>query len=314
MSNLALISHQAYFNHDTGHGHPEQPERLRAIFASLEASSVNNRIKRITCSQAAEQEITAVHDRQYYQFAAESISSGRRVLDEGDTVVSGGSFQAALYAAGAVIKGIDLLQNGSLNRVFCAVRPPGHHAEKDRAMGFCIFNNVAIAARYAQQAGLAENILIIDFDVHHGNGTQHIFEEDAGIFYYSMHQYPHYPGTGTTAETGVGKGEGYNLNRPLPMGSTDAVYIDALTKDLDLIEEKFEAGLVLISAGFDAHAEDPLAGMLLTEQGFWKITEMICAYSWRHAGGKILSVLEGGYQLDALGRSVVAHLDCLLKH
>jgi acetoin utilization deacetylase AcuC-like enzyme len=181
-------------------------------------------------------------------------------------------------------------------------------------MGFCIFNNAAIAARYAQKTGLAEKILIVDWDVHHGNGTQHIFEADPSVYYYSMHQYPFYPGSGSANETGIGEGSGYTLNRPLKMGSTDAIYIEALTKDLEKIEHDFLADLVIISAGFDAHRDDPLAGMLVTEKGFWSLTELVCTYSWRHAEGKILSVLEGGYHLKALGDSVMAHLECLLKH
>jgi acetoin utilization deacetylase AcuC-like enzyme len=181
-------------------------------------------------------------------------------------------------------------------------------------MGFCIFNNVAIAARYAQKIGLAEKILIIDWDVHHGNGTQHIFENDNSVFYYSTHQYPFYPGTGSDREIGRAEGEGYTLNRPLKSGSTDSVYVNAFEQDLDKIERQFKAELVIISAGFDAHRDDPLAGMKVTEKGFWKISEIVSRYSWRNSEGKILSVLEGGYDLNALADSVHAHLECLLKH
>jgi acetoin utilization deacetylase AcuC-like enzyme len=181
-------------------------------------------------------------------------------------------------------------------------------------MGFCIFNNVAIAARYAQKSGLAEKVLIIDWDVHHGNGTQHIFEEDRSVFYYSTHQYPFYPGTGAEQETGLGEGKGFTLNRPLKAGTTDSEYLDAIEHDLEYIEKKFNADLVIISAGFDAHRDDPLAGMRVSENGFWKMTELVAKYAWRYTEGKILSVLEGGYHLVALAESVHAHLESLLKH
>jgi acetoin utilization deacetylase AcuC-like enzyme len=161
---------------------------------------------------------------------------------------------------------------------------------------------------------LAKKVLIVDWDVHHGNGTQHIFEKDDSVFYYSTHQYPFYPGTGGQNETGIDNGKGFTLNRPLRAGGTDKVYIDAIENDLTDIEKQFKADLVIISAGFDAHRDDPLAGMLVTEDGYWKLTELICRYAWRYSGGKILSVLEGGYNLKALSDSVQAHLDCLLKH
>ena len=314
MSALSIITHPIYHDHDTGPGHPERPERLRAIFEKMKDRPLINHMELIEPDRAEHKAITAAHSEAYVNDVAAAINNGTRILDGGDTVVSEKSMDAALYAAGAAIKGIELLKSGDFSKVFCAVRPPGHHAEYDRAMGFCIFNNVAVAAYYAQAIGLAEKVLIVDWDVHHGNGTQHIFEQDPSVFYYSIHQYPFYPGTGAESEIGLGAGEGFTLNRPLKTASTDDVYMAAFGKDIEKIESMFKADLVLISAGFDAHRDDPLAGMLVTEAGFWKFTEILARYSWRYANGKILSVLEGGYNLNALADSVLAHLDCLFKH
>jgi acetoin utilization deacetylase AcuC-like enzyme len=314
MSSLSIISHPVYLEHDTGFGHPERPERLKAISEKIKKSAALMKSEFIEPLKANDHDIVAVHTEEYLKNVSQAISNGNRVLDAGDTIASEKSLDAACYAAGAMINGVELLKSGSSNKVFCMVRPPGHHAEKDRAMGFCIFNNVAIAARYAQKIGLAEKVLIFDWDVHHGNGTQHIFEKDNSVFYYSIHQYPFYPGTGSEKEVGIDEGKGYTLNRPLRSGSTDGIYIDAIEKDLDKIENHFKADLVIISAGFDAHRDDPLAGMQVTENGYWKMTEILTKYAWRNSEGRILSVLEGGYHLSALADSVEAHLDCLLKH
>jgi acetoin utilization deacetylase AcuC-like enzyme len=280
------------------------------VFSRLGGS----KIRKLTARPASDESIARVHDEDYIEYVRGGYASGIRILDIGDTVISEKSAEAALYAAGACMMGIDLLKDESANRVFCAVRPPGHHAERDQARGFCLFNNIAIAARYAQDTGLAEKILIIDWDVHHGNGTQQAFEEDDSVFYYSMHQYPFFPGSGAGTECGRGIGTGFTLNRPLPGGTENSAYIEAFEADLGDIENQFKADLVLISAGFDAHRDDPMAGMRVTEEVFRRFTELTAGYAWRHCQGKILSILEGGYNLRALGDSVFAHLDCMIKH
>lgn len=224
------------------------------------------------------------------------------MLDEGDTHAVRESFEAALLAAGAVNTAIDAVLQSKVGAAFCAVRPPGHHAECDRAMGFCLFNNVAIGARYAQRMHRIERVAILDWDVHHGNGTQHIFEADPTVFYISLHQYPFYPGTGAREERGVGEGEGFTLNIPLPAGTGEARYLEAFRNEIVPALQDFKPELLIISAGFDAHRDDPLANMMLTESSYGKMTEQVMGIA------PIVSVLEGGYNLDALARSDEAHI------
>jgi acetoin utilization deacetylase AcuC-like enzyme len=255
---------------------------------------------------ATRESILAVHTRSHLETIQEVCEGGGGLLDEGDTHVVRESFQAALLAAGSVLSAVDCVVTGEAMATFSAVRPPGHHAERDRAMGFCLFNNVAIGARSAQQKHGVERVAILDWDVHHGNGTQHIFEDDPTVLYISLHQYPFYPGTGARSERGIGKGEGYTLNFPLPAGTGEEMYLSILKDEIVPALSRFKPGLLFISAGFDAHKDDPLGGMELTEESFAKMTTTVKGIA------PIVSVLEGGYNLDALSKSVERHVGAMI--
>ncbi len=312
MGKTGLVYHSAYLEHDMGAGHPESPNRLRAIMQRLEASGVAARLVRIEPRKAEDEWITQVHAPNYLaSLTRQAPRSGRVSLDP-DTSMSPGTLQAAYLAAGGALAAVDAIMAQEVDHVFCAVRPPGHHAEAGHAMGFCFFNNVAIAARYLQKKYGLTRVLIVDWDVHHGNGTQHSFEDDPSILFFSTHQYPHYPGTGRGTERGKGAGEGFTINVPMEAGEGDDEYRAVFQKVLVAAADDFKPEFVIISAGFDAHKDDPLASMGLTESGYAELTEIVAGIAKRHANGRMLSSLEGGYNLTALAASVEAHIKTLL--
>ena len=312
MGTTGLVYHPAYLDHDMGAGHPESPNRLRAILQQLERSGTAGRVKKIEPRKAEDEWITQIHSPSYLAaLNTHQPASGRVALDA-DTSMSPGSLSAAYLAAGGALAGVDAIMRGDVEHAFCAVRPPGHHAETARAMGFCLFNNVAIAARYVQKKYSLSRVLIVDWDVHHGNGTQHSFEQDPSILFFSTHQYPHYPGTGRATERGIGAGEGFTINVPMDAGDGDDEYHAIFLNVLLPAAEAFKPDFVIVSAGFDAHRDDPLANMGLTEAGYSDLTGLVVGLAKRHAQGRLLSALEGGYNLTALGASVDAHLKVLL--
>ncbi|MDJ0841476.1 MAG: histone deacetylase [Acidobacteriota bacterium] len=310
MNDVGYISPDVCLEHDTGPGHPERIARLEYLNKHLTECGLWDDLATLKARPATEREAASVHRQSHVRHVIDTITSGRRGMDM-DTPVSARSLEAAWYAAGSALTGLDEMREGRLSRVFCGVRPPGHHAESNRAMGFCLFNNVAIAAQAAIDSDLASRVLIVDWDVHHGNGTQEIFETSSEVFYYSTHQFPFYPGTGASGERGYGKGEGFTLNRPLPPGTGDRDYLVAMEADLKHIGDTFRPDLVIISAGFDAHDLDPLGSMRVTDEGFAEMTRLVASVADDHAQGRILSVLEGGYDLKGLASSVAAHLRTL---
>jgi acetoin utilization deacetylase AcuC-like enzyme len=312
MGKTGLVYHSAYLEHDMGAGHPESPNRLRAIMQQLEQSGTAARLARIEPRKAEDEWITQIHTPSYLAMLKTHAPRNGRVSLDPDTSMSPGSLAAAYLAAGGALAAVDAIMSQQVDHVFCAVRPPGHHAEAGRAMGFCLFNNVAIAARYVQRRYGIQRVLIVDWDVHHGNGTQHSFEDDPSVLFFSTHQFPHYPGTGRESERGRGAGEGFTIDVPMEPGEGDEEYRAIFQKSLVPAADAFKPEFVIISAGFDAHKDDPLANMGLTEEGYADLTSLVTGIAKRHARGRILSSLEGGYHLTALAASVDRHIMALL--
>lgn len=309
----AFVYHEDYLKHKTGFMHPEHEGRLVAIVTHLQQTELWGKMLHIRPEPADPKCILKVHTEDHLKFVKRMCERGVSVLDQGDTHVCEDSYRVALLAVGGVLAGIDAVMSGKAKNAFCAVRPPGHHAESSRAMGFCLFNNVAVGARYAQAQHGIERVAIVDWDVHHGNGTQEIFYEDPSVLYISTHQYPHYPGTGSALEKGRGLGEGFTLNVPLKAGTASGEYLELFEKLIIPTLGDFRPEFILISAGFDAHRDDPLAGIRLTEQTYAEITQLVVEIADRCCKGRIVSVLEGGYNLKALPRCVEAHLKVLVQ-
>jgi acetoin utilization deacetylase AcuC-like enzyme len=301
------LTHPACLLHDTGHGHPERADRLRAIDDALAAPAFKP-LKREEAPLADLTIIERLHPKAYVEMVRASIPERDHEWLDPDTVVSPGSWEAALRATGAAIYAVDQVMAGKADNAFCAIRPPGHHAEPSRAMGFCLFNTVAIAALHARAAHGAKRVAVVDFDVHHGNGTQAAFWSDQDLFYGSTHQMPLFPGTGALDETGVGN----IFNAPLKPGDDGEDFRAAFESRVLPALDKFAPDILLVSAGFDAHVKDPLAQLRLVEADFAWVTEKLLEAAAKHCGGKLVSTLEGGYDLDALGSSTAVHVETLM--
>ena len=306
-----FVYYPDFLEHDTGPSHPERAERLRSVMAHLESNGLLLQLTRLEATACEERWLHSVHTEDHVDLVRRAAIQAPVHLDP-DTVVSACSWDVARLASGSLLAACDAVVDGRVDNAFCASRPPGHHAERDHAMGFCLFNHVAVAARYLQQQHSIDRVMIIDWDVHHGNGTQHIFEDDASVFYFSIHQYPFYPGTGAADERGKGDGEGATLNVPMNAGNNDDAYITAFEEQLVPAAEDFAPQFILVSAGFDAHEADPLASMAVTENGFQRLSTIVSNLAAETCNGHLVSLLEGGYNTDALARSVAVHLDVLL--
>jgi acetoin utilization deacetylase AcuC-like enzyme len=310
---VAFISGDVYSKHDTGEFAFENAGRLRAIFDGLTENGHWPRLKRADPRPANPDWVETVHRSEYIATVKKDVQSGATQLSTGHTLLSRDSFDVALWAVGAALTACDEVRQGKTDRAFCAIRPPGHHASADRGMGFCIFNNAAVAARYLQKKYGLSRVLIIDWDLHHGNGTQEIFYRDGTVFYFSTHQWPWYPWTGRAEETGEAEGKGTTLNVPLPAGSGDRELLAAFEEKLRPAMDRFRPEFVLISAGFDSRTGDPLGRFRVTDQGFKSLTKVAATIARDHAGGRLVSLLEGGYSRDGLAKAVSAHIGALLE-
>ncbi len=302
-----IVVDNRYLYHDPGFGHPESPDRLLAVYAMLDEDDMRGRFLRIEPRMAETGEIAMVHSRSYIEHVASTAGVPCTVLDF-DTVTSADSWDTALLAAGGLMNAVDRVMEGIVKNAFAFVRPPGHHAETGGSGGFCIFNNVAIAAEHARKKHGIKRILIVDWDLHHGNGTQHFFYEDSGVLYFSTHQSPFYPGTGSIGEMGRGEGEGYTINVPLPRGQGDADYLWIFRKLLEPTAIAYRPELVLISAGFDICRGDSLGAMNVSEHGLAGMTRVLMNIADKCCEGRLAATLEGGYNLSMLARSAKAVL------
>jgi acetoin utilization deacetylase AcuC-like enzyme len=310
----AIIHHPVFEQHDTGEGHPESPERYAVVMESLRSDEgLRASVVEVEATPAPRGDVQACHTPQHFKHVERAVSEGRGYLDA-DTIVSMRSLESALRAAGGACRAVDMVMSGEAQNAFIPARPPGHHATPERAMGFCLFNTAGIAARYAQQRHReVERVAIIDWDVHHGNGTQGLFYDDPSVFFFSAHQYPWYPGTGARGETGLGRGRGYTLNVPLRARTPAAEHRRAFEAALEEIGTKFKPDFIIISAGFDSHAGDPLGQLSLTDEDFVAMTRTVKDWAREACGGRIVSCLEGGYNLDTLGTTVSAHVRALAE-
>ncbi len=299
---VGIVMDDIYLDHVTEAFHPENPGRLRAIYAML-AQMDQRGFVYVPARQASDEEIALNHDPSYVSLIRETRDRPRRQLDP-DTVTSERSYDAAGMAAGGFLELIDATLSGEIHNGFALVRPPGHHAESGKAMGFCIFNNCAIGARHVLEKRGLERVLIVDYDLHHGNGTQRSFYDEPAVLYVSTHQYPYYPGTGWFDEVGEKTGKGYTVNFPMSYGMYDADYIHVFEEIITPLSRLFRPEIILVSAGFDTHRDDPLGGMAVSERGFARMTRILMEIAESVCGGKLLCVLEGGYDLTALANSV----------
>ena len=307
----ALLADPVYKQHQTGARHPERPERFDAVMEAIGRMKPAEPLVRVTPRRATEQEIAYCHTADYIRLVRQDVAIGARELSTGDTRIGDKSLEVALEAVGGVLNAVDAVVEGKARNAFCVVRPPGHHATHNRGMGFCVFNNIAIGARHAQKRHKLERVLIADWDVHHGNGTQDIFYSDATVLFFSTHQYPWYPGTGAANETGEGKGKGFTINCPFPAGSGRREIVGAFRERLLPAADRFRPDLVMLSAGFDSRAGDPLGRFTLADGDFADLTSMMMEVADKYAKGRLVSVLEGGYDLDGLGAAAAAHVRVL---
>ena len=312
MNRTAIAGDPIVKLHDTGPGHPEQPARFTAVMDRLAENGLLEMLLPLEWRRATKDELALAHTPGYLDLVEREIEQDRRQLSTGDTTISKNSLEPAQVAAGCVLRAVDAVFSKAATNAFCIVRPPGHHASAAKGMGFCLYNNIAVAARYAQLRYHAERVLIADWDVHHGNGTQDIFYQDGTVFFFSTHQSPWYPGTGSPSERGEGQGLGTTLNCPFRAGAGRAEILGAFEQHLAPAAERFRPDLILISAGFDSRVNDPLGLFTLTDKDFADLTEFLMSLADRYCEGRLVSVLEGGYNLDGLARAAESHVRQLL--